>query len=75
MAQHLLGKLCISVNASVVATTLVLAEQHGCRRLKETCFMFLKVPDNFKALDYDYYNYLKQTCPSLLDELLAEHGL
>jgi speckle-type POZ protein len=63
------NKLCISVNANVAVTTLVLAEQHGCRRLKEACIKLLKVHGNFKALGYDDYSYLKQWCPSLLDDL------
>jgi speckle-type POZ protein len=91
MAQHLLvaadrydiqrlkriceNKLCMFVNYSIVATTLVLAEQHGYRRLKEACFKILKYRDNFKALGYDDYNYLKRSCPSLLEDFLAEHGL
>jgi speckle-type POZ protein len=63
------NKLCISVNANVAVTTLMLAEQHGYRRLKEACIKLLKVHGNFKALGYDDYSYLKQWCPSLLDDL------
>jgi hypothetical protein len=26
-------------------------------------------------LGYDDYNYLKRSCPSLLEDFLAEHGM
>nr|TKW01842.1 hypothetical protein SEVIR_8G205800v2 [Setaria viridis] len=91
MAQHLLvaadrynigrlkliceNTLLTFINTSVVATTLVLAEQHGCHRLKEACLKFLKSNDNFKEVGGDDYKHLMRSCPSLFDELLAEHGL
>lgn len=91
MAQHLLvaadrynlGRLKLNcentlrtfINTSLVATSLVLAEQHGCHQLKEACLKFLKSNDNFKALGGDDYEHLMRSCPSLFDELLAKHGL
>ncbi|CAO2142446.1 unnamed protein product [Urochloa humidicola] len=61
--------LCTFINKRIAATTLVLAEQHGCHRLKEVCLRFLKSNENFKALANDDYKLLKRSCPSVLDEL------
>ncbi|TVU24138.1 hypothetical protein EJB05_26539, partial [Eragrostis curvula] len=89
MAQHLLvaadkynmerlkyiceGILRNYIDSSLVATTLVLAEQHGCHGLKEACFKFLKSPGNLTALmACDGFQHLKSSCPSLLVELLAK---
>ncbi|TVU24137.1 hypothetical protein EJB05_26538, partial [Eragrostis curvula] len=89
MAQHLLVAadkynmerlklICESVlskymDSSLVATTLVLAEQHGCHGLKKACFKFLKSPGNLTALmASDDFLHLKSSCPSLLKELLAK---
>jgi speckle-type POZ protein len=87
MAQHLLvvadrydlerlklmceDKLCNSIDASTAATTLALAEQHGCRGLKAACFDFLKSADNLKAtMASDGFDHLITSCPSLIKELL-----
>ncbi|KAL6654214.1 hypothetical protein ACP70R_007679 [Stipagrostis hirtigluma subsp. patula] len=60
---------CIDTN--IAATTLVLAEQHGCRRLKEACFKFLSSPGNLKeVMASDGFQHLKSSCPYLLEELL-----
>ncbi|OQU83857.1 hypothetical protein SORBI_3005G190500 [Sorghum bicolor] len=60
------------INTDIVATTLVLAEQHGCCGLKDVCFKFLISPGNLKTvMANDSFQYLKNSCPSLLDELLA----
>jgi speckle-type POZ protein len=88
MAQHLLvtadrydlqrqkliceHKLCECISTSSATTTLVLAEQHGCKGLKEACFKFHKSPCNLKKIMYsDEFQHLTSSCPSLLDELLA----
>jgi speckle-type POZ protein len=68
MAQHLLvaadrydlqrqkliceHKLCECISTSSATTTLVLAEQHGCKGLKEACFKFHKSPCNLKKIMY-----------------------
>ncbi|TVU24178.1 hypothetical protein EJB05_26581, partial [Eragrostis curvula] len=89
MAQHLLvaadkynmerlkliceGILRNYIDSSLVATTLVLAEQHGCHGLKAACFNFLKSPGNLTAaMASDGFQHLKSSCPSLLEELLAK---
>lgn len=88
MAQHLLvvadrydlerlkliceKKLCNNINSSTAATTLVLAEQHGCRGLKAACFEFLKSPKNLDAtMETDGFVHLMCSCRSLIRELVA----
>ncbi|KAM3254068.1 hypothetical protein ACQJBY_047912 [Aegilops geniculata] len=91
MAQHLLeaadrygmerlkllceDRLCKHINVSTVVTTLVLAEQHGCPGLKESCFWFLLSSSSttleaVMATD-DFDNILSNSCPNLLKELMS----
>ncbi|XVE81513.1 hypothetical protein DITRI_Ditri15bG0070500 [Diplodiscus trichospermus] len=65
------AKLCESVAINTVATTLALAEQHNCSRLKAVCLKFIALPENLKAvMQTDGFEYLKESCPTLLTELL-----
>uniref|UniRef100_A0A0D3FE39 BTB domain-containing protein n=1 Tax=Oryza barthii TaxID=65489 RepID=A0A0D3FE39_9ORYZ len=65
-------KLSGGVDATTAATTLALAEQHGCCRLKEACLRFMASPANLKAaMASDGFEYLARSCPSLLKELAA----
>ncbi|CAL4979522.1 unnamed protein product [Urochloa decumbens] len=65
-------RLCNFISTGTVATTLALAEQHGCKGLKAACFMFLRSPGNLKnIMDSDGFQHLTSSCPSLLSELLA----
>ncbi|KAL6654232.1 hypothetical protein ACP70R_007697 [Stipagrostis hirtigluma subsp. patula] len=89
MAQHLLvagdrygmqrlkliceGMLLKHIDTSTVATTLALAEQHGCAGLKEECFKFLRFPGNMKmVMESDGFQHLRSSCPSVIEELLAK---
>ncbi|CAN6283298.1 unnamed protein product [Urochloa humidicola] len=89
MAQHLLEaadrydlqrlkllcerKLCGYMDVSTVATTLVLAEQHHCRGLKEACIEFLKSPHVLEAVvETDGFEHLTKSCPALLKELMCK---
>uniref|UniRef100_A0A0D9XUD7 BTB domain-containing protein n=1 Tax=Leersia perrieri TaxID=77586 RepID=A0A0D9XUD7_9ORYZ len=89
MAQHLLvaadkfdlprlkviceNKLCKHLDVNTAATTLVLAEQHGCHGLKKVVLMFLKVSSNMEAVKCtDGYNHLLESCPSLDEELRSQ---
>uniref|UniRef100_A0A3B6MJL0 BTB domain-containing protein n=1 Tax=Triticum aestivum TaxID=4565 RepID=A0A3B6MJL0_WHEAT len=64
--------LCNHIDSSMVATSLVLAEQHNYHGLKEACFEFLASPSNLEAMIVsDGYQHLKSSCPSLLRELIA----
>ncbi|CAL4979474.1 unnamed protein product [Urochloa decumbens] len=66
--------LCKFIDINTAATTLALAEQHGCGHLKEGCFSFLKYPSNMKAvMATDGFGHMTSSCcPSLLKELLAK---
>jgi len=43
MCEH---KLCQCISTSMATTTLVLAERHGCKGLKEACLNFFKSSGN-----------------------------
>nr|XP_020160247.2 BTB/POZ and MATH domain-containing protein 2-like [Aegilops tauschii subsp. strangulata] len=65
-------KLCSNIDTNMVATSLALAEQHSCKRLKEACLRFLASPSNLEAMmASDGYEHLKRSCPSALKELIA----
>ncbi|RCV23045.1 hypothetical protein SETIT_4G267600v2 [Setaria italica] len=85
MAQHLLEaadryglkrlkkicveKICTTMNVDTVATTLALAEQHGCSKLKARCMKFTLA--NLSAVSAtEGYKHLEASCPSVLTELL-----
>jgi speckle-type POZ protein len=66
-------KLCNYISAGTAATSLALAEQHGCKWLKEACFSFLKTPSNLKAaMANEGFDHLMSSCPSVVKELLAK---
>ncbi|KAJ1276442.1 hypothetical protein BS78_05G214800 [Paspalum vaginatum] len=69
--------LCSCMDTSTAVSTLVLAEQHGCRGLKEFCFRFLKYPGNLKEVmaSDDGLQHLRSVCPILLVELLSKVAL
>ncbi|KAJ4744975.1 BTB/POZ and MATH domain-containing protein 2 [Rhynchospora pubera] len=88
MAQHLLAaadrysierlkmiceeKLLGTISIDTVATTLALAEQHGCSRLKEACIEFLSRGGNLKeVMDTDGFGHLMLSCPSMFNQILA----
>ncbi|XP_066375175.1 BTB/POZ and MATH domain-containing protein 2-like [Miscanthus floridulus] len=62
------------VSVDTVATTLALAEQHGCYRLKAKCVELIAA--NLEAvMATDGYKHLTASCPSVMDDLLmAVHG-
>lgn len=65
------AKLCEDVAINTVATTLALADQHHCFQLKSVCLKFVAHPENLKAvMQTDGFDYLKQSCPSVISELL-----
>ncbi|KAE8723847.1 BTB/POZ and MATH domain-containing protein 2 [Hibiscus syriacus] len=65
------AKLCEGVAINTVATTLALAEQHNCLHLKAVCLKFVALPENLKAvMQTDGFEYLKESCPGVLIELL-----
>nr|CAD1826051.1 unnamed protein product [Ananas comosus var. bracteatus] len=91
MAQHLLAaadryglerlrlicedKLCEQVDVSTVATTLALAEQHHCGRLKAACLEFVASPEVLIAVMLtDGFEHLKKSCPLVLNDLVEKFG-
>ncbi|KAF9673320.1 hypothetical protein SADUNF_Sadunf10G0011800 [Salix dunnii] len=65
------ARLCEDVARNTVATTLALAEQHQCIQLKSVCLKFIALPENLKAvMQTDGFEYLKESCPSVITELL-----
>ncbi|CAI5476914.1 unnamed protein product [Closterium sp. Yama58-4] len=85
MAQHLLAaadryaldrlrlicesKLCETVDADTVATTLALAEQHNAKRLKNVCLQFA-AQNLASVIQSEGFEHLRISCPSLQAELL-----
>ncbi|XP_019164517.1 PREDICTED: BTB/POZ and MATH domain-containing protein 2-like [Ipomoea nil] len=65
------ANLCEDVTINTVATTLALAEQHHCFQLKSVCLKFIASPENLRAvMQTDGFEYLKESCPRVLTELL-----
>ncbi|KAH1194856.1 BTB/POZ and MATH domain-containing protein 2 [Glycine soja] len=65
------ASLCEDVAINTVATTLALAEQHHCFQLKAVCLKFIATSENLRAvMQTDGFEYLKESCPSVLTELL-----
>ncbi|XP_044958168.1 BTB/POZ and MATH domain-containing protein 1-like [Hordeum vulgare subsp. vulgare] len=66
------GKLSDGINVDTAATSLALAEQHDCPRLKAKCVRF--IIRNREVLDAvlatEGYKYLAASCPSVLADLL-----
>ncbi|XP_051118572.1 BTB/POZ and MATH domain-containing protein 2-like [Andrographis paniculata] len=76
------ASLCEDVSTSTVATTLALAEQHHCFQLKSVCLKFIAQPENLRdVMQTDGFEYLKESCPQVLTELLeyvarvSEHSI
>ncbi|XP_009356739.2 BTB/POZ and MATH domain-containing protein 2-like isoform X1 [Pyrus x bretschneideri] len=65
------ANLCQDVAINNVATTIALAEQHHCSQLKPVCLRFIATPGNLLGvMQTDGYKHLKESCPSVLTELL-----
>lgn len=64
-------KLLQTISTDTVATTLALAEQHDCQRLKAGCVGFISRGGNLKkVLATDGFRHLMLSCPSIFDEIL-----
>ncbi|TKV93747.1 hypothetical protein SEVIR_9G246200v4 [Setaria viridis] len=89
MAQHLLeaadrydmqrlkliceDKLCRHLDVSSAATTLVLAEQHNCRGLKDACIEFLLSHHVLEeVMATDGFEHLTKSCPALVKEIISK---
>ncbi|KQJ84707.1 BTB/POZ and MATH domain-containing protein 2 [Brachypodium distachyon] len=65
------SELSKSIDAKTVATTLVLAEQHHCKVLKEACLEFMVPPNVLRAvMATDGFRHLLASCPLVTMEIL-----
>ncbi|KAJ3677169.1 hypothetical protein LUZ60_002893 [Juncus effusus] len=65
--------LCKNLSVENSATTLVLAEQHNCQRLKEVCIDFVSSREVLNAvMASEGFSHLMESCPSILKELLEK---
>jgi speckle-type POZ protein len=70
ICQSILAK---NLDAETVVTTLALADQYDCERLKKVCIEFITSPNEMDAvLASKGYASLKRTCPSVLLEVLEK---
>ncbi|KAG0530670.1 hypothetical protein BDA96_05G207000 [Sorghum bicolor] len=67
------SRLCSHIELKTVATTLSLADRHGCSSLKEACVKFIMYRGNLKSLmKTSDFEYLRTSCPALVNEFLAK---
>lgn len=86
MSQHLLASadrygldrlrlmceanLCEVVAINTVATTLALAEQHHCFRLKAVCLKFVAMPENLRGESFKLEIFEIMDCSPQADKLV-----
>ncbi|KAK4491281.1 hypothetical protein RD792_002017 [Penstemon davidsonii] len=64
-------RLCGNIDIDTVASSLALAEQHGCIQLKSACLEFIGLPENLEGvIQTDGFKNLKKNYPDVIDELL-----
>ncbi|KAL5229943.1 hypothetical protein ABZP36_028719 [Zizania latifolia] len=68
------GLFCKNLNVDIVVSTLVLANQHNCQRLKEACVEFLLSSKMEGVLESHVYMEIKRSCPSFLVDLWETIG-
>ncbi|CAL4979804.1 unnamed protein product [Urochloa decumbens] len=69
-------KLCDCIDVSTIGTVFVLAERHDCHGLKKACIEFLMSGSNLEAaIVSGGFGHLANSCPSVLEELLAIFAL
>ncbi|KAL6843971.1 hypothetical protein ACP4OV_025644 [Aristida adscensionis] len=67
------ASLCRWIDVQSVGTTLALAEQHRCVKLKDACLRFLGWPEVFRlVVKTDGYKHLVATFPSVTSEILEK---
>uniref|UniRef100_A0A8R7PQY5 BTB/POZ and MATH domain-containing protein 1 n=2 Tax=Triticum urartu TaxID=4572 RepID=A0A8R7PQY5_TRIUA len=65
------GRLCDIIDVETVATTLVLAEQHHCSDLKETCIGFMTSQNKLgDIMATDGFKHLMSSWPLLMKDIL-----
>ncbi|KAF7034384.1 hypothetical protein CFC21_045407 [Triticum aestivum] len=61
------GILCKSLDVETVATTLALADQHQCSKLKDACVEFILSSNRINdVVASQGYAHLKRSCPALM---------
>ncbi|KAF8667328.1 hypothetical protein HU200_053003 [Digitaria exilis] len=64
------GILCGSLDVETVATTLCLADQHNCRKLKDACIDYINSSDRIDEVAASQgYLHLKRACPSVFVDM------
>lgn len=64
--------LCKSLDIENAATMLVLADQHNCSKLKDSCIKFISCPFNRTSFfASEAYSHLKESCPDVLEDLFG----
>ncbi|KAL3812714.1 hypothetical protein ACJIZ3_013982 [Penstemon smallii] len=64
-------RLCENIDINSVASSLALAEQHGCFQLKSRCLEFIGMPKNLEdVMQTDGFKNLKMSCPAVINDLL-----
>ncbi|CAL4993451.1 unnamed protein product [Urochloa decumbens] len=67
------NRLCTRVCVTNALATLVLAEQHQCHELRNSCFRFIACPENDReVMATDDVEHLAKSCPSIVKELITE---
>ncbi|CAM0876982.1 unnamed protein product [Alopecurus aequalis] len=65
--------LCSHLNVDTVATTLALADQHSCHKLKDACLEYMEISDAMDAVVATQgLQDLMVTCPAVLVEALEK---
>jgi speckle-type POZ protein len=65
------GKLCRSIDVHIVASTLALAEQHHCMKLKNACLGFVSSQGVLAQIrETEDFRHLILSCPAILDEII-----
>ncbi|KAK4491288.1 hypothetical protein RD792_002024 [Penstemon davidsonii] len=71
LRSHCERRLCENIAIDTVASSLALAEQHGCFQLKSTCLEFIGLPENLQAvMQTDGFKNLKENYPAVIVDLL-----
>lgn len=64
------GILCKSLSAKTVATTLALADQHHCSKLKDACIEFMNSLDRMDdVVASKGYQHPKRACPAIFADI------
>ncbi|KAK4478008.1 hypothetical protein RD792_017273 [Penstemon davidsonii] len=65
------ARLCENIAIDTVASSLALAEQHGCTQLRSTSLEFIGLAENLEVvMQTDGFKNLKESCPAVIYDLL-----